>query len=237
MKKLSSVARTTEVDDTSDRLLQLYAAETALQSEPFLKPLFAEMQVLSDKITEAIRKDKVFSDLEDADTVRDGALSKIFKIVDGYRAMPMPAMSEPAERLLPIIAKFRGTARQNYTAESSLIEALLSDLSATQPSADIAALSGLGEAVTLLRDAQTDFNTKRITYEKAMGGQSPAESATAFKKPLLDAINGKLLPYLEAMKMADAAKYASLADAVESAIESTNTAVKARASVRPKPQA
>lgn len=237
MKRLNTSVRTTELDDTSDRLLQLYTGEAALKDEAFLKPLFVEMQALSDKITEAIRRDKIFSDLEDADAERDGALSKIFKIVDGYRAMPVATMSEPAERLLPVVAKFRGTARQNYTTESSLIEAMLSDLSATQPTADIAALPGLAEAVALLRDAQTNFNTKRTTYEKALGGQTYAESASTYKKPLLELINGKLLPYLEVMNMADPAKYASLAAAAASAIESTNAAVKARSTAKPKPQA
>ena len=61
MKKLMTNARTTEVDDTSDRLLVLYNDEPALAEEAFLKPLFGEMQTLSDQITEAIKRDRILS--------------------------------------------------------------------------------------------------------------------------------------------------------------------------------
>lgn len=228
MKKISSIARTTEVDDTSDRLLQLYSTETALKDDTFLKPLFAELQVLSDKITEAIKRDKVLSDLDDADAVRDEAVKKLFKIVDGYAAMPMENFHQPGAKLKAILDKFGlGIIRQNYASESSYIESMLQDLSAV--STEIAALPGVAEAIAAVRAAQTDFTTKRVNYEKTQSTEKQGESASAMKKPLLELINNKLLPYLDTMKMVDAAKFTNFTDAAAQIIANTNSVVSQRA--------
>lgn len=103
MKKLSKSARVTEVDDTSDRLLQIFAQEVPLKDEAFLKPLYAELKLLSDKITEVIKKDKVLSDLEDADAVRDEAVRNLFKIIEGYAAMPLPNLRQAGATLKAVL--------------------------------------------------------------------------------------------------------------------------------------
>ncbi len=227
MNKLSKSARTTEVDDTSDRLLQLYSTEAALKDDTFLKPLFAELQTLSDKITEAIKKDKILSELDDADAVRDEAVKKLFKIVDGYAAMPMENFHQPGAKLKAILDKFGlGIIRQNYASESSYIESMLQDLSAV--SAEIAALPGVAESIAAVRTAQTDFTAKRVNYEKTLSSEKQGESASAVKKPLLELINNKLLPYLDTMKMVDAAKFTNFTDATAQIIANTNSVVSQR---------
>lgn len=229
MKRLSSVARTTEVDDASDRLLNLYAQETALKSEAFLKPLFAELQTLSDQITDAIKKDQALSELEDADGVRDEAVRKLFKIADGYAAMPMDEFRLPAERLQNILTKFGlAITRAGYAEESSYIEAMLTDIAAVP--ADVSALPGVQQAVEAIRTAQTDFATKRIAYDKTRSIEKGGDTATTLKKSILDLINNRLLPYLHAMKLADATKYGGFADAAAQVITTVNTVVNQRGS-------
>lgn len=229
MKKLNSKARTTEVDDTSDRLLQLYAKETALKNESFLKPLFAEMQNLSDRITEAIRRDRALSDLEDADAMRDKAVTAIFKIVDGYAHIPVAAMSEPAERVQKILSNFGlAITRKNYATESSLIEAMLTDFRQTDIGADISELPGLEQAVTVLHDTQSDFTEKRVMYEKTKAAEKLGENAIMLKKPLVELINSKMVPYLEAMQLADPAKFSGIASGAAQVIADTNTAIEQR---------
>lgn len=229
MKKLMTFVRTTEVDDLSDRLLQIYAAETALKNDSFLKPLFAEMQTLSDQITEAIKKDKVLSDLDDADGARDEAVKKLFKIVEGYAAMPIENFSTPAAGLKTLLGKFGlGITRASYASESSLIEAMLQDLTAMQT--EVAALPGVAESISAIRDAQSVFNSKRISYTSNLSADRHVESASTIKKPLLELINTKLVPYLETMKMVDAEKFGRFADTVEQSIDSANITIKTRSS-------
>lgn len=228
MKKLDARIRTTEIDELSDALLKLYANEAALQDEAYLKPVFTEMAAVSDKITEAIRQDKIYSDLEDADALRDAAAMKIFKIVDGYSAVPLEVVSQPAERLGKILQKFTGLTRKAYNEETSLIEALLTDLSSTDATADISLLNGLSEAVALLRQTQDSFMEKRVQYSTLSSEQKYEDTASALKKPLLVLINDRLLPYLTLMKVQDAGKYGHFADTVAGAVDAVNTNIKTR---------
>lgn len=182
------------------------------------------MQVLSDKITEAIRKDKVLSNLDDADAVRDDAVKKLFKIIDGYAAMPLEKFSTPAAHIKTVLSKFGLTIiYESFASESSYIESMLTDLAAVQ--AEVGALPGVAEAIAALRAAQTDFTNKRVDYEKTLSVNQFAESATAIKKPLLELINNKLVPYLDTMKMVDAEKYTAFSNAVEQTLGTINSAV------------
>lgn len=228
MKKLDARVRTTELDELSDLLIQQYANEGNLQSEAYLKPVFTEMTDVSAKITEAIRKDKALSDLEDADALRDEAAMKIYKIVDGYAAMPTPALSEPAARLQKILQKFTGLTRRPYNEETSLIEAMQSDLATTEAKADIALLAGLSDALAILQKAQSDFMARRVQYSTAASEQKYEDSASKLKKPLLKLINDRLIPYLSLMKEQDTEKYGHFADAVATAVDAANTKIKAR---------
>ncbi len=99
MKRLDARARTTEVDDTSDRLLVLYNDETALADDTFLKPLFGEMQTLSDQITEAIKRDRILSAMEDADAEVETATRALNAVLKGYSAMPLDLYSTAGKAL------------------------------------------------------------------------------------------------------------------------------------------
>ena len=92
MKKLDARARTTEVDDVSDRLLVLFRKETALQEEAFLKSTFAEIETLSEQITEAIKRDVSLSKLEDADLRRDNSVRSLSNALVGYRSLPVASL-------------------------------------------------------------------------------------------------------------------------------------------------
>lgn len=229
MKKLIHTARTTEVDDTSDRLIALFNNETALKDDTFLKPLFSEMLDLSVQITEAIRRDRTFSELEDADAERDDTLRAVSGVLTGYLAMPLPLYSQPATRLYEVFRKYGvSIAKENYAVESSLIESLLTDFSAADLQADIAALPGLTETIAALRAAQTNFTVKRVAYESAIATEGSAAVATELKKSLITLINTRLVPYLSTMKMVDPTRYGHFADTAAQMIADTNGAILVR---------
>ncbi|MDO5523045.1 MAG: DUF6261 family protein [Bacteroidia bacterium] len=234
MNKLSTSARTTEVDDTSDRLLVLYKDETALAEDPFLKPLFGEMQTLSDRITEAIKRDRVLSEMEDADAQVETATRSLNAVLKGYRAMPLEQYSTAGKALYAVMEKYKlKILRLNYADQSSNIEALLMDLSAPALRPHIDALPGVSEAVANLRAAQTDFTAKRVAYEKAVALNTQGASASELKKPLLQLINARLVPFLTVSKMVNPDAFTHFADTVAQAIESTNAAVRRRSSKNP----
>ncbi|MFK8301572.1 DUF6261 family protein [Capnocytophaga stomatis] len=229
MKKLDARARTTEIDDVSERLLVLYRKETALQEEAFLKATFAEIETLSQQITEAIKRDIAFSKQEDADLHRDNLVRSLNTALLGYRVLPVAQLKENAEKLYAVFSKYGvKITKEAYAIESSLIESLLQDLSAPELEQAITSLQGIKEIISQLRTVQTSFTQIRAEYEKTLSEQKDAPSASSLKRPLLNAINGKLIPYLIAMKIANTAQYSSLANAVAQAIDATNIAIKRR---------
>lgn len=229
MKRLDARARTTEVDDTSDRLLVLYKSEPTLAKDVFLTPLFDEIQKLSDQITEAIKRDRVLSEMEDTDAQVETALSTLNDVLKGYRAVPLKQYSTAGKALYDVMEKYKlKILRLNYADQSSNIEALLMDLSASALKPHIDALPGVSETIANLRATQTSFTAKRVAYDKAVALNAQGASASELKKPLLELINARLVPFLKVSKMVNPATYTHFADAVAQVIESTNVTIRRR---------
>lgn len=153
MNKVISKVRVTEVDGLSDALVRLYKADEGVSSDVFLKSVMDEIEKLSVSITTAIKKDKVLSNLEEAD----------------------------------------------------------------------GALDGVKEILEQIRSAQDSFVKASDEYNAASTVKT--ESASSLKKPLLSAINDKLIPYITAMQMANSAVYADFATKAEGEIKRVNEIV------------
>lgn len=234
MMKLLTNARLTEVSDTAGRFLTLHATVPAA-TNPYLLTLVAELQARYAQITEAIRRDKAHSDLEEADELRGTKVSNFFKVVDGAAANEIPALREAGLRLQAVLGRYGlHIIHENYTAESGFIEAMLLDLSADDLKASVLAIQGAKEGIAAIRAAQDNFNAKRVAYEKAAATDRQTETASTLKAPLLQLINEKYLPQLAALRNSDPADYAAYADAAEKITEDTNAAIKLRATLAKK---
>lgn len=229
MKKLHSHARTTEVDHLSDMLIKLWASAEGVKEDTFLKNTFAEITTLSDKITEAIKRDVAVSKLEEMDHARDEKIRALGTLIDGYAVIPVAEMQTHGAALQAVFKKY-GTkiTNENYASESALIESLLKDLAASDAKAHIDALTGMADSVSALRSAQDDFDKAQLEYDAAKAKQSETASASAVKKPLVACINDKLVTYLNTMVMVDGAKYSAFAAMVETEIDRVNSEVSGR---------
>ena len=128
MKKLDSRVRITETDDISDRLILLYDKHPNLAADLFLDRIFNRMRTQSLHITEAIKHNRMQSKLGAADALRNQKLRRLRDILNGYRAMPVPAQSMAANALWAVFSKYGvKIVYQNYTSKSSLLESLLLD--------------------------------------------------------------------------------------------------------------
>lgn len=224
MNKVISKIRVTEVDGLSDALVRLYKADEGVSSDMFLKSVMDEIEKLSVSITTAIKQDKVLSNLEEADGVRDEAVKNLSTLLDGYSVFPVAAKKEAAQKL--IFDKYRKSIiTANYVSESSLIESLLEDFSKEEETVSL--LDGIKEILEQIRSAQDLFAKASDEYNAASTVKT--ESASSLKKPLLSAINDKLIPYITAMKMANSAVYADFATKAECEIKRVNETVSRRA--------
>lgn len=222
MNKVISKVRVTEVDGLSDALVRLYKADEGVSSDVFLKSVMDEIEKLSVSITTAIKQDKVLSNLEEADGVRDEAVKNLSTLLDGYSVFPVAAKKEAAQKLKAVFDKYRKSiTTANYVSESSLIESLLEDFSKEEETVSL--LDGIKEILEQIRSAQDSFVKASDEYNAA--STIKTESASSLKKPLLSAINDKLIPYITAMKMANSAVYADFATKAEGEIKRVNEIV------------
>ena len=224
MNKLNAKMRVTEVDSLSDALVRLYKADTGIAEDAFLKTVMAEVETLSAQLTTAIRQDKVLSSLEEADGVRDEAVKSLGTLLDGYAAIPIPAKKDAAEKLRTVFAKYgKSITTANYASESSLIESLLEDFGKSDAQESAKVLDGVGEILGEIRAAQDAFVKASDEYTAASSAK--AESASSLKKPLVSAINDRLVPYLTAMMMANGSLYGDFAAKAEKEISRVNETV------------
>lgn len=230
MKPLNYQSRITEVGDVANRLAVLYKSTATLQDDAFLKNLLSEIQTQGDAITEAIKKDKAVSKLEDADAERDEAIRVLDKMLKAYEVFPVENTKAHGQKIATIFKKYGvKITEENYSSESNLIDSLLKDLSASEVQASVTALSGVSEAITQIRTTQEEFARLRLQYEEAFTENHSKVSASSLRKPLLGLINKKLIPYLVAMTLVDGAKYTAFADKVAKIIDDMNEVVKSRA--------
>lgn len=229
MKKLLTTARITEVGDTAHRLVSLYKSTATLKDEAFLKPLFVEMEEKANALTEAVKRDAVISQLENADAKRDGAIRVLDRLLKGYKTIPLDTLKAYGVQLSAVFKKYgMKMTVENYSSQSNLIDSLLQDLSDSNKAAAIAALPGIAEAIDNIKTAQEEFVKIRANYDKGLAQKGSKETATSLRKPLLELINNKLLTYLSAMKIANPTKYKVFSEDVAVIITSVNEAIKAR---------
>ncbi|MDE5615093.1 MAG: hypothetical protein K2I74_10685, partial [Treponemataceae bacterium] len=175
------------------------------------------------KITTAIKADKVSRSLEDADAKRDEAIRSLGTLLAGYAAIPVAAKKAAAEKLLATYDKYgKSIAGETYARESSLIESMLEDFAAESLADAIKSLDGVADLISSLRTAQDEFNAANDTATAALTAKG--DSAYAVKKPLLAAINEKLVPYLTAMAAVNA-EYADFTAKADVEIAKANASV------------
>lgn len=229
MKKIRTTVRVTELDTISDIIIRLYKADSGIAGDDYLKSTMAEIESLSERITIAIKADKIASTLDEADVKRDEIIRSLGTLLNGYAVIPIAEKKAAAEKLLAVFDKYKGITAESYANESSFIESMLKDYAASELADSIKALDGVGSYISDLRTAQDEFN--KANDEFTASNVNKNESASALKKPLLSAINDKLVAYLTAMNLVNAAVYGDFVSKAESEIEKINASVAKRGKV------
>ena len=229
MNKLNTSVKVTELGDTALRLVKAFKAVVAVQNDAFLTKTFAEIEKQATAMTSAVKSDQALSKLEEADAQRDQAIRVLDKLLKGYENIPLENLKTHAKKLAEIFKKYGvKITGENYASQSTLINSLLGDFSATELKPSIEALAGVKEALAEIQTKQNAFAALRSDYEKAQVSQKEKSSATSLRKPLLELINKKAVPYLVAMSIAQPELFKNLTAEASEIITSTNEAIKAR---------
>ena len=229
MNKLNTSVKVTELGDTALRLVKAFKAVVAVQNDAFLTKTFAEIEKQATVMTSAVKSDQALSKLEEADAKRDQSIRVLDKLLKGYENIPLENLKTHAKKLAEIFKKYGVKIMgENYASQSTLINSLLGDFSATELKTSIEALAGVKEALAEIQTKQNAFAALRSDYEKAQVSQKEKSSATSLRKPLLELINKKAVPYLVAMSVAQPELFKNLTAEASEIITSTNEAIKAR---------
>ena len=229
MNKLNTSVKVTELGDTALRLVKAFKAVVAVQNDAFLTKTFAEIEKQATVMTSAVKSDQALSKLEEADAKRDQAIRVLDKLLKGYENIPLENLKTHAKKLAEIFKKYGvKITGENYASQSTLINSLLGDFSATELKPSIEALAGVKEALAEIQTKQNAFAALRSDYEKAQVSQKEKSSATSLRKPLLELINKKAVPYLVAMSIAQPELFKNLTAEASEIVTSTNEAIKAR---------
>lgn len=228
MNKVKTAARISEIDGLSDTVLRLYNADESAQADSFLQTAMAELKSLSAQITTAILQDKSLSNLDEADSARDEAIRNLGTLITGYTAFPVQEKKNAAVFLKAIFDKYSkaGILSANYTSESSMIESMLEDYVADEAVANIEKLDGVSVLISAVRTAQDSFTAANDAYVKSVN--SKGKSASSFKKPLLAAVNDKLVPYLNTMALVGSTALSDFSKGVEAEINRLNETIAKR---------
>ncbi len=228
MNKIKWVIRNTEIDTLSDAIVRFFKADEEAQSDAFLCSAIAELEDLSAKITTAILQDKKLSTLESADGARNDAIRTLGTVLKGYAALPIESKAALAVPLRAIFDKYsKGRIiHENYAAKSSLIESMLQDFAADQLAENIKGLEGVAESIALVRSAQDAFSKANIEYLSAIATKSA--TATSFNKQIVQLINEKIIPYLNAMLISGNTNCTNFAKNLEEEIRRINEAISKR---------
>ena len=225
MRKIKNSLRVTELDTVVANIIRQYEAEAKLGEDAFLKATMADIKVLSGKLTEAIKRNPVYVNLTEADTIRDNAIRDLGTLIDGYAAIPPVPYRDKKEAAYTLKSYFckygKRIADEPFAIESSLIESLLIDFSVAEAKPAIAALPGVAELLAILRSAQDDFNAASDRQTGAAAADKPP-SATMLRKDLLRDVNEKLIPYLNTMMVVKPDVFEPFARIVEVEIDRAN---------------
>lgn len=162
--------------------------------------LLTRAQNIANNTVSAIKRDKVYSGLEDVDNVRDALIRDIKAVLRGCSAMPDDAIKTGARELSAIFDKYTTTiTRAKYEEESTYIRSMLGDFGAEKLAAAVKVVPGFSDLVSKLKAAQDDFDAKYSEYMKARANSE--KSATELKKELLEVVNAGILPYIDAVSL------------------------------------
>ncbi len=227
MKTLDHNIRVAEILTFGTKLGLYYEDEESLTTDDFLSVIMSEIIGLSKDITTAYNQDKIKSEFEEADIVRDEAIRSLGSLIEGYAVFPLEAKQTAVKPIKAIFNKYgKKIVNSSYAVETGQIKSLLEDLSAESLTENIAALDGMSETIEAVRSAQTAFDELDVEYSKALSQK--ADSASSYRKPLLIAINDKLVAFLNMAVLVFPDKYTTFADRVEQAVNEANTTVNKR---------
>ncbi len=224
IKKLYYNSRNAEINDVGSRIMLGYK-QSDLQEDSYLSDIMGLIETSHAKLTSAIGRGKVKSDLQEKDKQRDDRLRSLHYLLLGNSHHPNATIKAAADKVLAVFDHYgMSLIQESYSTESSYIRSMLEDLNNPVLNQSIALLSGCAELIGMVKLAQDEFENARIEHDS----RKVVVRETEIKRELMTLINGKLVVYLRAMEEVNTKKYRPFANLVAIIIDENNEMIKKR---------
>lgn len=222
--KLKYSARVTEVETLARILLSNFLKDNSLQDDKFLRKYMLKLEQMQIELSQAIKQDRLKSNIKEMDRARDVAIRNLADMIDGYAASPIAEHKSAAIALQTIFNRYgREITTESALSKGALIKGLLLDLAEEEARENVVKLEGIGELIVELKSAQEAFSEGYAKYTAAQADEKQKPNASELKKPVLGLINEKFVPYLTAL--VEEEEYRKFAGFVEQGISTVNRAV------------
>ena len=221
--------RVAEVAGLAHTLCSLYeSCAAALAADYYLHNVMTDLKDLSDRILDALRNNRLISSLEKFDAHRMRCVSAMINLKKGYDKLSDESTQSHWTALRPVFENYLSAIQDgNYQSKTALINALLLRLSEGDLASHLKALVTMQTAVDRLREAEKDFETMLVEYQRQLL-EDKTESATDLKEAIMELINQKLVVHLEARCNEDAATYEAFSRLVDAQIRTDNAKLRRR---------
>lgn len=230
MKFLSGL-KNTVMFSAAEKSCMLYEKHAELASEPMLKPRFAYVLERTTVFNDAIKSAHESVTLEEEDSERDRAFTKLVSALRGYRDLPLEDKSEAASFFLEIVERHGGKAIISLPndQETAILTSMENEFKAEKAKELLKKIEGID---TLCENVFLhNANVKELSVKKAqIAASNKAEiSATEIKKELVSYFNKQILGYLEVMKDMQSDVYGEFATEIFAVVKSANDTVPKKA--------
>lgn len=228
IENLIGKSRNAEVSNVTNLTIEAYN-QSGLSSDAHLSKIFAELIPLFGQLSQAIKRMKAESELEEKDELRDNAVRGVFFAVQAASYQPNAAIQSAAQSVSKVLDKYGlSMISESYAVESGLVDSLLSELAKPAIQTAVAAIPGCADLVAQLQAAQADFEASSLTYEQEKGKEGQLDNATTLKNAVVKQLNARLVVYLNAMQTVDVETYGNLANTIAQIISDNNITVRKR---------
>jgi len=220
-----------QVDDISNtcNLISNDLSDRTFPNDPYINALVSKLATNNAALSNALKEVAATSELGKLDEARDNLLRVIFKEIDAKVLWPEEAISTAALLISDELDKYGyDTINMAYGTESANINALLQDMKKPEVSQAIAVLQGLDQLLTLLAEAQKNFEAAYLSFIDDNIQNESLAPASGISKEIRRLINRELNVYLSAMAKAKPETYGEAAKVVTEIIKNNNSKVRTR---------
>lgn len=199
--------------------------------------ILTTLRELTDNLSEAVERERIKSDMEEANNARLRSFSALCFCVKLYTELTSDRIRQQcAEECMKTLRKYNMLSQQNNYTVTSLIDSLLNDLKEPDTAARLGRLGDAPEAVAQLTATQATFieAEERWTHLTA----TRRESATSLARKLLRFMNRVFVPAFTVKAIINPALYAPYDAEMDAFIAQTNSMIRERrnaAGRQPKP--